>query len=89
MKSLGQIAYETERTGPLPWDALKSATRAVWERKADSVRHEVVRRVAAAHAAERARTSETVKCRCGARHMRGESHICNDDPKLIARLTGK
>ena len=88
-KTLDQIAYEAFAPGGVPFSSLPILARATWHAVALAVEREVVARIASVQAEERKRHSETVQCRCGARHMKGESHICNDDPALVAKLAGR
>lgn len=84
-KPLEQIAYEAFAPGGAPWEKLPVLARMTWRSVASALEREIVRRLVD----ERQRVAESdpdrpITCRCGARHLRGEKHVCNDDPKLFA-----
>lgn len=79
--------------GPIPWGSLPSGEQRRWAIVAARIKRELVNEIATTYANAKksiiaAHPDRPVQCRCGARFMAGESHMCNDDPRLIAKLTG-
>jgi hypothetical protein len=100
-KSLAQIAYEAftkaNATPAVPWEQIADpsprrgspvAMRA-WAAVAIAVERELRQRAEAAQKTfVESHPDRPVKCRCGARFMAGESHVCNDNPELLKKLAG-
>lgn len=79
--------------GPIPWESLAPGEKRRWVLVATHLKREIVNEISTNFRAAQklivdACPDRPVKCRCGARFMAGESHICNDNPELLKKLAG-